>query len=293
MRKATYFSQSRDGHLVDILDWASSEHGSETICFPVQYRRETYESLAEKSRDAATGLVHHGVKPGGVVGILFANCPNFVVSYFAALRARSVVAPLPGVPAFGRLETYLMRLRTMVEDVGIGHIVLEDAFAPFVSRCLDAEHVAIVPIGELVGTGTAVPDHDISPDDVAMVQYSSRRGARCRGRYLSHRSILGRLRTICEDSDLSPDDVNGQWLPLYHDLGLICMLAAMSCGMSQYVWPPLSFFDNPAGWLREFTRATPAKARRLGHLFFHVYDSEGANSTASWSYGSQRRHSML
>src|SRR5262249_39467212 len=57
---------------------------------------------------------------------------------------------------------------------------------------------------------------------------------------------------------LTHDDVNAQWLPLYHDMGLIGALVFIGHGVTQYLWPSRTFVRDPARWLQKFAecRAT-------------------------------------
>ena len=50
-----------------------------------------YSKLAEQVRQAATGFASLGVKPGVRVGLFMPNCPQYVIAYYAVLRAGGTV----------------------------------------------------------------------------------------------------------------------------------------------------------------------------------------------------------
>jgi len=54
----------------------------------------TYPQLAGSVGALAASLSEMGVEEGERVAILFPNCPQFVISYYAALQIGAVVVPL-------------------------------------------------------------------------------------------------------------------------------------------------------------------------------------------------------
>ena len=53
--------------------------------------RISYGQLQDHANRLAAGLQALGVKKGDRVALMMANCPQFVISYFGALRAGAIV----------------------------------------------------------------------------------------------------------------------------------------------------------------------------------------------------------
>src|SRR5258706_15845665 len=67
---------------------------------------------------------------------------------------------------------------------------------------------------------------------------------------LPHRCVTANLDGILAASGLTIDDVGVSWLPLYHDMGLIGLLATpMTIGMDLALAAPQDFLAAPARWM--------------------------------------------
>lgn len=67
----------------------------------------TYKELGTFIDKAANGFASLGVKKGDTVAIMLPNCPQFVISYFAALKCGAIVAPINPLSVAKELRTYL------------------------------------------------------------------------------------------------------------------------------------------------------------------------------------------
>ena len=82
-----------------------------------------------------------------------------------------------------------------------------------------------------------------SPDDPALIQYTSGSTGDPKGVLLSHANILANVRAIGEALEIHPGDVGVSWLPLYHDMGWIGLwLGALDFGVPVAIMSPLAFF---------------------------------------------------
>jgi fatty-acyl-CoA synthase len=88
------------------------------------------------------------------------------------------------------------------------------------------------------------------PDAPATVQYSSGSTGLPKGVLLTHRALLNNLRAIREGLELTADDVSVNWLPLYHDMGLMgALLLPLLAGCPTVLIPTMDFMRDPSQWL--------------------------------------------
>jgi long-chain acyl-CoA synthetase len=73
-----------------LLDEAEDRYASHTA-IDFMGRKTTYAELAESVRRLANGLASIGVRRGVKVGLFMPNCPQFVISYYAILKAGGTV----------------------------------------------------------------------------------------------------------------------------------------------------------------------------------------------------------
>lgn len=76
--------------LFSLLDEAESRYASKTA-IDFLGRKTNYGELAEQVRHMAAGLQQIGVGRGVKVGLFLPNCPQFVISYYAILKAGGTV----------------------------------------------------------------------------------------------------------------------------------------------------------------------------------------------------------
>jgi acyl-CoA synthetase (AMP-forming)/AMP-acid ligase II len=87
-------------------------------------------------------------------------------------------------------------------------------------------------------------------EDTATVQYSSGSTGRPKGVRLSHRAILNNMRAMWNHLELRHSDISVNWIPLYHDMGLIDgFLLPLLGGLPTVLIPTMDFMRDPAMWL--------------------------------------------
>jgi long-chain acyl-CoA synthetase len=164
----------------------------------------TYAELDERSARFATLLIERGVQPGDRVAIMLPNVPEFAVVYYGTLRAGGVVVPMNPLLKPREVDYYR-------RDSG--------------ARLL-------------FDTTTALPEKptrdvvDRSPDDTAVILYTSGTTGQPKGAELTHANLSENVAVASTELfHLGPDDVVFGGLPLFHSFGQTCGLnAAISTG---------------------------------------------------------------
>jgi acyl-CoA synthetase (AMP-forming)/AMP-acid ligase II len=153
--------------------------------------RLTFAQLDEISDRLAHGLVGRGIAKGDRVAIAMRNCPAWIVSYMAALKAGAVATLLNGWWQPDELQHAL--------DLTEPKLVLADAprakrIADSCSRCV-VEMIEIDKPAEAafaglladVGGGTVLPD--IRPEDDATILFTSGSTGEAKGAVSTHRAV--------------------------------------------------------------------------------------------------------
>ena len=73
-----------------MLDHARSAHGHASCTYFVG-KTQTYEQIAAQVDHAAKGLQKLGIGKGHNVGLMFPNCPAYVILYYAILKVGAAV----------------------------------------------------------------------------------------------------------------------------------------------------------------------------------------------------------
>lgn len=243
--------------------------------------RETFVSwreIGDQAEILARGLVAGGVERGDRVLLPLPSSREFAVAFFGAVLAGAVPAPCPPAPPFSRADE--TRDRIEVRRAAIeARVVLDEVAVRELLRSEDSSEE---------DSSEAAPS---SPEDLALVQFSSGTTSEPKAVALSHRAVTAQLDLL----DAVFADQPGRahlavsWLPLHHDLGLVgFFLAAARRPARLVLLPPELFAARPAAWLRAISRhratvsAAPNFAYALAAARIRDEELEGVD-LSSWT----------
>ena len=153
-------------------------------------QRHTFEDFIAQVAAAATALQQRGISHGDQVAIFAANCPEWVVSFFAATSIGAVVSAYNGWWTADEVDyatslsdpALIIADRPRLKRSGKGGtdtpcLVVEDDWVEF----MDA------------GAGAALDDIDVplAEDDPAVILFTSGTTGRPKGAVASHRGLIG------------------------------------------------------------------------------------------------------
>ena len=264
------------------------------IRFVDRHERERWVGWGEvrqRAAEAAAGLRALGIERGERVALVFPTGLSFFTAFFGALLAGAVPVPLYPPVRLGRLGQYLERTARMMAAAGAA-VTLAD---PRVKRLLGEAVAAARPrrgcrtLEELPRgrDGAAVRP---SPQDLALIQFSSGTTVDPRPVALTHAALVAQTETLSgcfqDGGGLRHSCVS--WLPLYHDMGLIgCVLTPLARDAAVTLLGPELFVARPALWLRALSRyrATISAAPNFGYAvcLSRIADEELAGvDLAAW-----------
>ncbi len=172
--------------------------------------------LCGKAAALARELMDAGVKPGDFVALLAPNQPEWGVGYFGALLAGGVLVPLDVNLKEGEIANILEKARPVClmtdarEEERAGTLAGELASACLVLRIDEEREPASA------ASLDALPGTERSPDDLALVSFSSGTTGTPKGVMLSHGNITSNVRAVLEPFFAGEDDVFLSILPLHH-----------------------------------------------------------------------------
>jgi long-chain acyl-CoA synthetase len=202
-------------------------------------RKITYAELEELTNRLASSLVKLGLKPGQKMLLMLPNIPEFVIGYFGILKPGGVVVPVNVLYKARELEFLLE------DSEAVGLISCTE----FLAEALEAyhtvetcKHLIIVDLtGQAPSNGDAgvkqfndllrsgSPDFEIvatSPDDTAVIGYTSGTTGKPKGAELSNFNLFYQCRMLPEltDENRHDDEVRLAVLPLFHSFGQSCIM---------------------------------------------------------------------
>jgi acyl-CoA synthetase (AMP-forming)/AMP-acid ligase II len=222
----------------------------------------SWDQLGARTRAVAARLQQLTV-PGDRVAILAPQGLDYVVGFFAAVRAGNIAVPLFAPELPGHAE----RLEAVLADAQPAVVLTTTAAAESIRtflRLRSPRHrprvIAVDALPDSVGsTFTPVA---IDTEDIAYLQYTSGSTRTPAGVEISHRAVCTNVLQMIIAGGLDTNIRSVSWLPLYHDMGLMMIMFPALCGGYITLMSPLAFVRRPHRWIEQL-----AAESALGRTF--------------------------
>ena len=216
-----------DTNLADLVTrQAETQPGNVGLVQPGPVRRAmTWAELERRIDAVAAGLAAHGLVAGHRVAICGQNSIEFVVAYFATLRAGYVAVPI-------NPDSTATELRAMINDCG-ARVLFTAARRPLE----DVHQIPLTPAGldELSDVAALPLGSPRDPEALAVLLYTAGTSGEPKAAMLSHRALLSHLRSIASFEILDSGSVVLAMLPLFHVFGLNAVLGSWAASGARLV----------------------------------------------------------
>lgn len=223
----------------------------------------TYRELDRQAQALAGYLQQVGVKAGDRVLLYMQNSPQFVIGFYAILRANAVVIPVNPMNRKAELEYLLQDTEAQVALCGLE---LLDNIAPLVGQhglrevivSAYSEYVrepTSIDLPEAVQLAAAIPalpgvtawqqalaaDHapgplTAGPDDLCVIPYSSGTTGNPKGCVHTHHSVMATTVYCSVWGNAQHNSVQLVSVPMFHVTGMqVCMNSSIFIGGTQVV----------------------------------------------------------
>lgn len=223
-----------------------------TATFPGADERLSAKELGESSLRSALALMEYGVGPGSIVGLLVPTDANFLSVFFGIQRTGAACSVLPLPAGFGEEAGTARRLARILKTAGSRHLVLGRSFEGL-GKLLKEQVPDLVIIDPYVaksGSPAVLPAAD--PQALSVVQFTSGSTSAPKGVEISQGQMAAGLHSIVVSGEFTADDVFMQWVPTFHDMGLVGLFSHLLNGSDVHVFSPTAFLRRPAELLRYF-----------------------------------------
>jgi long-chain acyl-CoA synthetase len=252
------------------LEEAARKH-PETACTIFKGARVTYKEMNDITDRLAAALASLGVRKGDRVGIFMPNSPQFVMAYFAILKLGGVVVatnPLyspreiehqlndAGVEVMFVMSNFYSRIKEVQSKTKIRKLIvgtIKEALPPLLGFLFgltkekkDGHRVTLAAgdiwMKDLIERCKPEdrPKIEVSPNDIALFQYSGGTTGISKGAVALHRNLVANALMIrtwlvnCEEGK----EVILMAIPLFHVYGMVAgMIFAMRAGGTMVMVP--------------------------------------------------------
>ena len=225
--------------------------------------RATYGEINNYSNQLCLWLVDQGVSRGDRVVLLLKNSLEYVVSYYAILKAGGVAVPLStdikpdglnpllaglnpsAIITSGKFERLLKASDTsLIQD---SKLIIRDY-----SSILDDRGLDITTFTNALSCGDGLdPGLEIKETGLASIIYTSGSTGEPKGVMLSHKNIVSNTNAICQYLHLTKDDIQMVVLPFFYVMGKSLLNTHFAVGGTVVLNNKFAF---PAAVLREMVQ---------------------------------------
>jgi long-chain acyl-CoA synthetase len=213
-------------NLGTILQATASDKPDKTVII-FDDRRLSYAELDRAARGVAAALRERGVGPGDRVALLVPNVPEFTIAYFGILYAGAAVVPINVLAAAPEVAYFL-------EDSDARLLIVHPLFEEAGRQGASQRGVPVIVAGggeaadsleALAKTAPAEIVQPTSPNDTAVILYTSGTTGKPKGAELTHSNLLLNCAVVVPRliPDAGEDHVALAVLPLFHSFGQTCV----------------------------------------------------------------------
>jgi long-chain acyl-CoA synthetase len=216
-------------NLGELLSVSAKNH-PDRIAIVFGQKRISYKNLNELTNRIAAGLMELGIKKQDKVALFLDNCPEFIIAYFAILKASAVVVPI----------NYMLKIeeaKFILEDSGAVCLITSGLYIDMAEEL----RVRIDSLKYIVSTTKAkndIPDFkavahkdtrivntiSAQPHDLAVTLYTSGTTGFPKGAMLSHYNLISNAMDSAKAIKADHKDVLICILPLFHSFAAtVCM----------------------------------------------------------------------
>lgn len=197
----------------------------------------TFEDLERESCRFANLMLDLGVRKGDRVAINAYNSHYYPISFFGLAKIGAVQVPI----------NYMLNgeeIAYIVNHSGARVFITEDILYPAIQgmkgKLATVEHWGFIPLSgsetpagffnletSLRDVRPDIGEHDVSPEDIAQIPYTSGTESRPKGAMLSHRALMSQYHSCIFEGEYRSGDISLHALPLFHCAQLHCFLTPM------------------------------------------------------------------
>jgi long-chain acyl-CoA synthetase len=194
-------------------------------CIKFEKRKLSYSEIDKLVSLVAGGLNSLGLKNQERVAILMENCPEYVISYFAILRAGGIAVPI---------NTFLTpdEISYILTDCICKILIYSNKFSPYIEKIKNN----IPDLNAIVFD--EIPRQEVRPyigadDETAVFLYTSGTTGFPKGAMLSHKNLISNVESCMKVMHLSSKDKVLLFLPLFHSFSFtVCVILPIYSGAS-------------------------------------------------------------
>ncbi len=209
----------------------------------------TYRDFDHRARLIAGYLQQQGLE-GERVLLLFPQGLEYMIALFGCFYA-GVIA----VPAYPpRNNRNMLRIQAILDDTSARAILADRTSVQRMYKMkFDSSHLLLLAYEEALAAQQEWRQRVIPGREIAYLQYTSGSTGSPKGVMITHENVMINAQAC---RNIYPPDTHCavNWIPMFHDMGLIYMMSYLIQNAKCYFMSPVHFVQKPLRWLQAVSR---------------------------------------
>lgn len=202
-----------------------AEEVPEKTCIKFEKKKFSYSEIERLVGLAAGGLNTLGLNAGDRAAILMENCPEYIISYFAILRAGGIAVPINTFLTPGEISYIL-------NDSNCKFLIHGKAFSSYIEKIKTNIPDLRTVVFDKIPQDTVEP-YAGNDDETAVLLYTSGTTGFPKGAMLTHKNLISNVESCMQVMHLSYRDKVLLFLPLFHSFCFtVCVILPIYSGAS-------------------------------------------------------------
>jgi len=243
----------------------------------------SYHQLYHDALSLLGYLQHKGLKPGDELVLQLEEGQQFIQYFWACILGGIIPVPV-SITHYSENARKLYKIRAYLKNP---YLVTTPAHYEKLCKQDYSDGAADKTFYDQVLFVDENKDHlpvgimaDITPDNIAFLQFSSGSTGNPKGVEIRHRNLIANSFPTLDAYECTNEDIFLSWMPLTHDLGLIGFhLNPLAAGVQQYIMPTDLFIRHPLLWLQKASdyRITITCSPNFGYKYYlnHFEEEKG------------------
>ncbi len=222
----------------------------------------SYGQLDTSARHVAAWIKNQGLEKKDRALIILPNSMEFVKIFYGCLYGGILAVPLSEPAGPHQMQSYLKTFVPTLKSSKPKLLITTALLVDFLNTQLPPELSSIFTDIKIVSDQdilNADPQHsdlpDLSPEDIAYLQFTSGSTGMPKGIMIGHSNILANMEQAVIFCHWEEKKGTALWLPLFHDFGLAAgLIGALYMGGFAVLTTPVHFILKPVRWLRMISK---------------------------------------
>jgi surfactin family lipopeptide synthetase A len=238
--------------LPDLLKDAAHDHPGNGVGFirpdgGVHFH--PYPSMLDEALSLLAGMQSAGIGNGDRIILASGKNEEIVPALWACFLGGVVPALLQPPLSFTEYNPAAEKISRVFRRLDKPFVIISQDHLPYWEKTGISEN-HLLPFHSLLHPAKNAKPVKSKPGDLAFIQFSSGSTGEPKGIMLTHSNILHNVKAIIHGIQLNVADIGVNWMPLYHDMGMIgFVLTPTKTKMTQYLIDTQDFIKNPLLWL--------------------------------------------